>query len=165
MKFCMECGSGMAHVELDGRERLRCGSCGWTLYEDPKLAVAVIVADHDSVLLGRRGYGVAHGLWSFPAGFVDRGEKLEDAAVREVHEETGLKVDLGPLFALLSHDGDPVVLAVYPARVRNGVLSPGPEMTELHWFKEGEMPEMAFEHDAELLRSWWNQRKTDKCVL
>ncbi len=164
MKFCMECGQRTVLATVEGKERSRCPSCGWVLWEDPKVAVAVIVAQGDTVLLGRRGGGLGRGRWSFPAGFVDRGEKLEEAGAREVREETGLRVALGSLFALRSETGDPVVLAVYPAQVVGGALTPGEEMTELRWFGREEIPEMAFGHDAELLANWWESRGADECA-
>lgn len=164
MKYCLECGHALSPVALDGRERLRCPRCGWTLFEDPKLAVAVIISQGNTVLLGKRGQGLAQGRWSFPAGFVDRGEKVEDAAIREVREEIGVEIDLGPLVALLSHPGDPVVLAVYSGSVSRGTPTPGEELTDLGWFEEGNMPVMAFEHDVEVLSAWWAASKERQCA-
>ena len=155
----MQCGHALERVPLEGRVRPRCPACGWVLWEDPKVAVAVLVSRDGRVLLGRRGGGAGRGRWSFPAGFVDRGERLEDAALREVREETGLEVELGPLFALRSETGDPVILAVYPARVRGGMPTAGDELTELRWFSREELPEMAFGHDTAVLQDWWESRE------
>lgn len=164
MKHCLECGRVLVEAEVEGKPRLRCPSCGWVLWEDPKVAVAAIVTRNGKVLLGRRGAGPGKGRWSFPAGFVDRGEKLEDAAEREVREETGLRVVLGPLFALRSETGDPVVLAVYPAEVVGGMPAPCDEMTELRWFGREEIPEMAFGHDVQVLASWWESQGDGECA-
>ncbi len=157
-RFCVECGHELMMVPVEGAPRPKCPSCGWVLWEDPKLVAAVLVVnDGGAVLLGRRGPGAGEGRWSFPAGFVNRGERIEDAARREVLEETGLEVELGPLLLLRSERGSPVALAVYTARVTSGTPTPGDEMVELGWFEPGSVPELAFEHDAEVLRALWGR--------
>jgi ADP-ribose pyrophosphatase YjhB (NUDIX family) len=158
----MECGNTLHRTSVDSKERLRCAACGWVHWEDPKLAVAVIVSRDGRILLGRRGQGERQGLWSFPAGFVDRGEKLEDAAVREVREETGLEVQLGPLFTLRSETGEPVVLAVFSATPGEKTPVPSRELSELRWFGSGDLPPMAFEHDTEVLSAWWTSQRGDR---
>lgn len=162
MKYCMECGHGMETAAVEGKERWRCPACGWVYWEDPKVVVAVIIARDGCVLLGRRGPpGVlGAGLWSFPAGFVDRGERLEDAGAREVREETGLHVQLGRLLMLRSEPDSPVILAVYPACKVEGTPAPGAELTELGWFSHENVPELAFGHDSEVLAAWWNEQHT-----
>lgn len=157
MKHCGECGGLLEPAEVEGKQRPRCRSCGQVHWEDPKVAVAVIVGRDGRALLGRRGAGERQGRWGLPGGFVDRGEKLEDAAAREVREETGLEVRVGPLLLLRSERGDPVILVVYPAESAGGEPRPGEELTELGWFGPGELPELAFAHDAELLAAWWER--------
>jgi 8-oxo-dGTP diphosphatase len=135
-------------------ERLRpvCQSCGAVTYLDPKLAVVVVVQRDGRVLLGRRGPNArAAGKWSFPAGFVERGEVVEDAAVREVREETGFEIALGPLVGLISSPGEIVVLAVYTGTIVSGTQAAADDLTELGWFETNTLPELAFPHDSEIL--------------
>jgi len=160
VKYCLECAAPLVPTFLEGKERLRCATCGWTHWEDPKLAVAVLVSDGDRVLLGRRAHDPGRGLWSFPAGFVDRGEQVETAARREVREETGLVVELGPLLALRSTENDPVVLAVYTGKVVRGRAETSAETVELGWFGEGETPPLAFAHDEEILAKWRSNHRS-----
>lgn len=155
LKHCMECGGQMRKTQVEGKDRSKCVACGWVYWEDPKVVVAVIVSDNGRVLLGKRGSGLKQGLWSFPAGFVDRGERIEDAGQREVREETGLEVRLGPLLILRSAHDDPVILAVYPADIVGGSAAAGEELTELRWFLRDDLPELAFRHDSEVLDAWW----------
>ncbi len=116
MSFCQRCGRPTAERDIDGRPRPACTACGAVVYLDPKLAVAVVIEREGRLLLGRHGEGTREpGKWSFPAGFVERGERVEDAARREVREEVGLRVELGPLLGLYSRTGETVVLAVYAA--------------------------------------------------
>ncbi len=89
--YCQRCGAPTSEQMRDGRMRPVCTACGMTTYLDPKLAVAVLVTDGERILLGKRGAHTRQpGMWSFPSGFVERGEVVEEAARRETLEETGL---------------------------------------------------------------------------
>lgn len=124
-------------------------------YLDPKLAVAAVIADGDRVLLGKRGEGTREpGRWSFPAGFVERGERVEDAARREIREETGVNVLLSSLLGLWSETGETVVLAVYAATVESGTPRPGDDLAEVAWFDANDLPDLAFGHDREIIAAW-----------
>ena len=102
----------------------------------------------------RRGTDLGYGLWSLPGGFVDRGEVVESAAVREAWEETGLEVSVDALLGLFSLPGDPVIVAAYSARETGGILAPGPEALETGFFSPDDLPELAFSRDTEILAQW-----------
>jgi mutator protein MutT len=132
-----------------------CTGCGLVVYLDPKLAVAVLIARTDRILLGRRGPGTREpGKWSFPAGFVERGERVENAAAREAREETGLDVVVGDLVGLFSSDGETVVLAVYAATAAAGEPEAGDDLTEVGWFSVSDLPELAFPRDRRIMEAW-----------
>lgn len=149
----------MTTVEIEGKTRPQCPVCGYTIYEDPKVAVAVLIERDGRVLLGRRTMNPGKGRWSFPCGFVDRGEVVQEAAQREVREETGLEVQLGPLVGLYSHRGNPVILAVYSGKAVDGQPEPGDDLDQLGWYYPDGLPELAFEHDPEIIADWWQQRQ------
>lgn len=156
MIYCQRCGGPTAEQEVDGRMRPVCAQCGAVTYLDPKLAAAVVIGRDGKVLLGlRAGHTRNPGTWSFPAGFVERGERVEDAAVREAREESGLEVRLGPLLGLWSDVGEPVVLVAYAATIAAGVEAvAGDDLLEVGWFALDELPPLAFAHDAEILKAW-----------
>lgn len=154
MSYCLQCGSTLGERVIDRLPRPHCTACGWTLWEDPKLAVAVIVTDGEHVLLGQRAQGERQGQWSLPAGFVDRGEVVEAAAARELMEEIGAAVEVGRLVDLVSEAGNSVVLAVYEAEMRAAQLGPTEEMSQLRWWRITELPPLAFEHDKAILERW-----------
>jgi len=140
---------------IEDRLRPVCSACGLVVYLDPKLAVAVIVAVKNRILLGRRGPGTREpGKWSFPAGFVERGERVEEAAAREAREETGLEVTIGRLIGLFSGAGEAVALAVYAVDAFAGEARAGDDLTELGWFALDDLPELAFPRDRGILDAW-----------
>ncbi len=157
--FCQRCGAPTEERSVDGRERPVCTGCGAVVYLDPKLAVAVVIERDGCILLGKRAaWTRAPGAWSFPAGFVERGEVVETAAIREVVEETGLLVELGPILGVFSESGETVILLVYPAISFTGDPVAGDDLTELRWFSPASLPELAFSHDAAILKLWESWR-------
>ena len=147
-RFCPRCGAALGTEAACPRDSYR-----WFL--DPKVAVGVLVQDRAGrLLLVRRNHDPALGQWAFPSGFVDAGEQLEDAAVREVREETQVDVELDRLLGAWSHAGDPVVFLAYAARLRGGVAAPGDEASEVAWVSPDDLPSLAFEHDDEVIAAW-----------
>jgi NADH pyrophosphatase NudC (nudix superfamily) len=82
--YCPRCGAGLDHASGDPPI---CPGCGQIQWRDPKVAAGVLVAREGRVLLVRRNHEPGLGLWSFPSGYVDRGEVVEAAAAREYAEE------------------------------------------------------------------------------
>jgi len=153
-QYCAACGSSTEERPVEGCNRPVCTACGQVVYLDPKLAVAVLIARDGRILLGKRGPGAREsGKWSFPAGFVERGERVEMAAAREAREETGLDVVVGDLVGLYSSDGETVVLAVYEA-TSVGEPRAGDDLTEVGWFATSELPELAFPRDQRIMDAW-----------
>jgi mutator protein MutT len=152
--FCQFCG-GQTEIQLvDDRERPVCTACGRVTFLDPKLAVAVLIERDGKILLGRRAHNTrSPGKWSFPAGFVERGEQVELAAIREVREETGLEIALDNLIGLFSQNGEIVVLAVYAARTEDEPVA-GDDLTDVGWFSLDDLPELAFDHDWRIIDRW-----------
>ena len=121
-RFCPKCGGTLSRQLLKPNEpkRLVCGSCAFIFYDDPKVAACTIPVIQGKILLLQRGIEPGYGKWVFPGGFLDRGERVEDAAIRETREETGLTVEVGHLLGAYSYPGYPVVVLVYPATVLAG---------------------------------------------
>jgi 8-oxo-dGTP diphosphatase len=154
INFCQRCGERLVERTVENKARPCCSSCGYVVYLDPKVAAVVLVAMDGKLVLVRRGVEPAMGRWAFPSGFVDRGEAVEDAAIREVREETGLDVRLNGLVGLYSRNGGAVVLAVYSAQAVGGSLQAGPEVHDVALFAPDELPPLPFPHDDQILRDW-----------
>jgi CTP:molybdopterin cytidylyltransferase MocA/ADP-ribose pyrophosphatase YjhB (NUDIX family) len=153
-RFCPRCAGRLVPRSVEGRQRPVCETCGEVFWIDPKVAVAVLIPWEAGLLLGRRAIDPGRDRWSFPAGYVDRGEVLEAAACREVAEETGLDVRIAGLVGAYSTAGRPLILIAYAGEVIGGKLVPGPEVTEVDSFPPSSLPEMAFEHDERIVADW-----------
>jgi 8-oxo-dGTP diphosphatase len=108
----------------------------------PRVGVGAVVFDGDRVLLVRRGAPPSAGKWSIPGGLVELGERLEEAARREVEEESGLRVRLLGLCGVIDrvvrdNGGDPVryhwVIVDYAAVVEGGTLQAGSDAADARW--------------------------------
>ena len=151
-KFCPSCGARLTLRQNEGQSRPVCPQCGRVMYYDPKLAATCVVEREGRTLFVRRGIPTGYGLWSLPGGYVDRGELVEDAAAREVFEETGLQVVTEQLIGVFSQAEHPVVVVAYCASETGGELKAGPECLDLGFFALDELPPLAFPRDAEIIR-------------
>jgi ADP-ribose pyrophosphatase YjhB (NUDIX family) len=119
----------------------------------PRVGVGAVVLDDDRVLLVQRGRAPSQGKWSLPGGLLDLGERLEDAVVREVEEESGLRVKVLGLCGVLdrivsadepeSNGRGPIryhwVIIDYVAAVVGGTLQAGSDAAEARWVPLGEL--------------------------
>jgi 8-oxo-dGTP diphosphatase len=162
VRFCPLCAAPLvrAAVPPDQREQAVCGACDFVFYLNPKVVAGTIPEQDGRILLTRRAINPGHGLWTFPGGFVDFGESVPDAALRETLEETGLRVELLGLLNVYSYPGAPVII-VYRARVTGGALTPCAENDALEWMKPGEIPweVLAFPSTRDALREWVARRE------
>lgn len=154
IRFCPYCATEIETREMAGKDRPFCPTCETGFFEDPKLAVAVVIEQDGKVALQRRTIDPGSGLWTFPSGYVDRGEQVEEAAVREAWEEVGLHVQLERFLGLYSSPGETVVLAVYVATPRSGEMKPLDETDAVGFFNPDELPDLAFPNDRAIIETW-----------
>lgn len=120
-------------------------------YYNPAVAVNAIVEEGEKILLVKRDIEPFKGQWSLPGGFIEYNERVEDALVREVEEETGLKVKpikvlnvySNPTRSPVKH----VITICYHCTIEGGVLKSSKENMETRFFSLDQLPEeMAFDH-------------------
>jgi ADP-ribose pyrophosphatase YjhB (NUDIX family) len=158
-RFCPVCA---AHLEprilkRGDPERLVCMLCGYVLYLDPKVAVGTIIRSDDGrIVLVRRAIEPGYGQWVFPGGYVDRGEELHRAAIREAREEAGLDIRLDGLVGIYSYAGRAPVVIVYAASAIGGELCSDEECLEAGAFDADAIPwdSLAFPSTREALRDY-----------
>jgi ADP-ribose pyrophosphatase YjhB (NUDIX family) len=163
MKYCPECGTKlqMRWVSTESRERLTCVVCNAIRYENPKILVALMVTYGDCLLMCRRGHAPAEGLWTPPAGFMEQGETLEEAAARETLEEAGVRLasqDL-VLYAVTNLPRISEVYVCFRATAASAACSPGSESLEVGYFTESDIPwdRLAFPEMASFLRLFFRE--------
>ncbi|MBM3770741.1 MAG: NUDIX hydrolase [Acidimicrobiia bacterium] len=158
-RFCPRCGGALDRRLLKPTEpeRLVCIACGFVFYLDPKIAVGTIIrTDSQSLVLVRRAIDPGYGKWVFPGGYVDRGEPLTVAAIREAREECGLEVRLDGLVNIYSYPGRAPVIVVYAATALGGTLCVDDEGLEIAEFTAAAIPwnDLAFRSTSEALRDY-----------
>jgi ADP-ribose pyrophosphatase YjhB (NUDIX family) len=148
-KFCPYCATALQPKVLrEGNPpRAWCDSCGFVAYLDPKVAACTISMLDGGIILAKRANPPQKGKWVFPGGFVDRGETVPDAAIRETLEEVNLRVGLTGILDAYSFPGQDVLVVVYAAHVLEGRPEAGQETDAVAAFKPEDIPwdELGFE--------------------
>jgi ADP-ribose pyrophosphatase YjhB (NUDIX family) len=136
--------------------RLVCQACAFVFFLDPKVATGVVFSYDGGILLVQRAIQPSYGKWVFPGGYVDRGETLEAAALREVWEESGLAVRLMRLLGVYSFPGNPVIVVAYAGEVTGGSLKIDDESLAVRAFPPTEIPwdQLAFPSTVQVLKDY-----------
>ena len=156
--FCPRCAGRFEErvLKKGDPERLVCGSCGFVFYLGPKLVAGAIFELEGEILLVQRDIEPGYGKWTFPGGFVERGERAEVAAEREVLEECGLEIRAGGIIGLYSYEGQIPAIAVFGADVVGGEPVPLDETMDVKAFPRDGLPwsEMAFPSTEQALKDY-----------
>lgn len=163
IRFCPRCGGALEPRLLKPTEpeRLVCAQCTFVYYIDPKVAVGTIITDDTGrIVLVKRAIEPGYGKWVFPGGFIDRGETVEDAAVREAREECGLDIRLDRLVNIYSYPGVAVIIIAFAATAVGGCLGCDEESLEAQLFEPHQIPweELAFKSTRQALEEFLKSR-------
>ena len=156
--FCPRCANRLEIrlLKEGDPERLVCGGCGFVFYLGPKLVAGAIFELDGEVVLVQRDIEPGYGKWTFPGGFVERGERAEAAAEREVLEESGLRIEAREIVGLYTYEGEVPAIAVFAARVTGGEPTPLDETMDVKGFPRDGLPwnEMAFPSTEQALKDF-----------
>jgi 8-oxo-dGTP diphosphatase len=157
-KFCPRCGSALEARYLEAEQHIRkiCTACGFIFYLNPKVVAGAVPRQQDRIWLARRNIEPSSGSWTFPAGYVDLGESVPQAAIRETSEETLLEIRLDGLLNVYSYANVGIVLVVYCATVIGGVAGVTPESQEVRDFRLEDIPwpSLAFQSTRDALTDY-----------
>ncbi|MGB8347553.1 MAG: NUDIX hydrolase [Ktedonobacteraceae bacterium] len=156
-KYCPMCATPLVEQDIYHGLRLTCPDCGFINFLEPKVVAVIVIEDEDKILLGKRNIDPGMGRWSFVSGYVERGEKLEEAAIREVKEETNLEVQLERLIGIYSERDNPHIVIAFAASITNNntneIVAQPDEVSELAFFALDKIPTLAFPTDTTILQA------------
>lgn len=156
--FCPRCGGRLEErvVKAGEPERLVCGECEFVFYQGPKLVASAIFELDGGIVLIQRSIEPGYGLWTFPGGFVELGERAETAAEREALEECGVEIRAREIVGLYSYRDSVPAIAVYAAEAVGGTPEPRDETLDVRSFARDELPwsTLAFPSTADALKDY-----------
>ena len=165
--FCSYCGSTLGTDFHDGKRRQVCGSCREVYYENPLPVAFVILPNRDrEILLVKRAREPFKNMWCFPIGFAETGESIEDAALRELLEETGVEGRITQLVDVSSHTNEvygDLLIVTFEAEKIGGVEMAGDDAYDYGYFPVRSLPKLAFDSQEyaivkfmALKKDFWN---------
>ncbi len=169
MNFCSQCGAPVAQAVPPGDTHLRhvCTACQAIHYVNPKVVVGCIPEWQDRILLCRRAIEPRTGYWTFPAGFMEMGERTEEAAARETHEEAGAQVEGLSLFALFTLTYVNQVHVVFRGTLREPAFRAGVESLDAQLVPLDKIPwdDLAFKVIKEILLRYVRDRERGRFAV
>jgi len=155
LTYCSYCGTPYEHRDFERRQRLYCPSCREVRYENPiPAATALVLRDHCQLLLGKRKNDPQRGHWCLPGGFIEQGESMEQAALRELKEETGLDgtiVSFVDCFYQESRFYGSLIIFGYLIEITGGEMQADDDLEEVRFFNLDDLPALAFESHQKLV--------------
>ncbi len=147
--FCNFCAGPLEIEFLEGKERQVCKNCSQVYYENPLPAVSVILSnERREILLVRRAREPSKDMWCFPVGFAESGERVEDAALRELKEEAGVDGRIVQMIDICSDRTDvygDLLIATFEAEKVGGTEAAGDDAWDFGYFPVTNLPRLAFD--------------------
>ena len=142
MNHCSQCGASVTlRIPLgDNRERHVCTVCDYVHYSNPRIVAGALLTHDDKILLCRRAIEPRYGYWTLPAGFMENGETMEQAAARETLEEACAQAQLEGLYTLFNLIHINQVHIFYRGTLKDGVFGVGEESLESKLLSKDEIP-------------------------
>jgi mutator protein MutT len=166
LKYCGYCGAPYEQRQIEGRQRLYCASCREVRYENPiPAATALVLRDQNQLLLGKRKNDPQKGHWCLPGGFIELGESMDQAALRELKEETGLDgtiVSFVDCFYQESKFYGSLIIFGYLVEIAGGEPQADDDLEEVRFFNLDELPALAFESHQKLVEKLKVKLRSEK---
>jgi len=157
--YCYTCGGRLGQEFIEGKVRPYCPRCREPIYENPVPATSLIVTDsQNALLLVKRSVEPKIGFWCLPGGFIELGEAPDQAALRELKEETGLSGKIDRLLGVTSDTSDrygTILMVGYLVKQYSGTLEPGDDAEAVAYFKPDDLPEIAFSSHQRFIKKYY----------
>ena len=127
-------------VDLEQKKRRICKICGFVDYENPKVVAGSLIVKNNKFLLCKRAIEPSYGKWTFPSGYLDKGETPEIGAKREAFEEVNIKIKIERLFGIVTVKKKNLIQFIFVAKQLSKSFKPGIETLEAKYFKYHEIP-------------------------
>lgn len=165
MKYCSQCGHPLSQKVPQGDNRLRyvCEQCQAIHYQNPRIIAGCLPVWGSQILLCRRAIQPRYGLWTLPAGFMENGETIEQAAMRETVEEACARVRNLQLYTLFDLPHINQVYMLFRAELADLDFAAGQESLEVQLFDEVDIPwsELAFPTIGRTLEYFFADRRSE----
>jgi ADP-ribose pyrophosphatase YjhB (NUDIX family) len=159
IKSCPLCAQGLQTTLLNGRNRLVCFTCEFVHWDNPLPVTATLIPKNNKIVLVRRKYPPFVDDWCLPGGFIEAHESPGESAIREVEEETGLKIEIDRILdAFAPGKGINVIIIFYLAKPAQGDLLAGDDATEVSCFWQADLPKnIAFPLHKKMIDKWFDE--------
>lgn len=154
-QFCPQCRTDLVVMNVHGRGREQCPACGYTAFHNPAPVVLGLIEYDDRLVLIRRNLAPLRGYWAPPGGYVEVGESMEEAVVREAREETGLDVAVDGLIGVYSQADVKVVIVAYRAHAIGGAPVAGDDAGDIWLVTAGQVPVQPRPGTGSALDQWF----------
>jgi len=162
-EYCSNCGNKNTRGYMDGNTRYFCPDCKAIHYENPKPTATLICPKKNSILLARRAVAPSKGEWGLPGGFMELNETLDEAACRELKEETNLEGEVVSILGTCSHYGsifgDILLIGLEVSISSWDHMKAGDDVSELQFFDIDNLPDLAFECHRKIVSFYINRKQ------
>jgi len=162
IRYCPYCGGKLIRKLIEGRKRLFCSQCEKVYYENPTPVVAVVARDENNkVLLIKRKLEPGKGEWALPSGFMELEESPEQAALRELKEETGIIGKYKRLIGVYANKSEIhgyLVNIIYEVEIIGGNICASDDATEAKFFALNQLPFLVFRSHREALKELFKKQ-------
>lgn len=161
-RHCLYCGGQITRKKEDNVLRDFCPVCNSFFYDNPLPVVSCLLDSSRQILLVKRDRAPFKGYWCLPTGFAEAGESIEDAALRELQEETGIKGRISRLLDVDSYKsryyGD-LLFLTFVAEQTGGRLLAGDDCAEARYWPINKIPPLAFRPNRHALEAYIKSKK------
>lgn len=155
--YCPYCGQKLTRRPESDIERDYCNECNEFFYDNPLPVASAIVVTNREILLVKRKFDPYKGMWCLPSGFAETGESIESAALRELHEETGIRgkiIDFVCADSIYNNSYGDLIFITYEIEWIKNQLAAGDDAVEARFFPLNEIPDLAFESNTKAINRY-----------